>query len=153
MIYTIGVIGTQPHRVLTKLKQKRKVIEMRNELYDFANQVSNMFYRDGGYKSFPIDVVEEEGKFIVYAEIPGVKKEDITVSFEDSTLTIAAKREKGDNKKYLIHERNAMKYERSIYFNDILEDTINAKYEDGILAVTINLKKPEEKPKTKIVIE
>lgn len=153
MIYTIGVIGTQPHRVLTNSNYKRKVIKMRNELYDFANQVSNMFYREGGYKTFPIDVVEEEGKFIVYAEIPGVKKENINVSFEDSTLTIQAKREKNEKEKYLIHERNAMKYERSIYFNDILEDSINAKYEDGILTVTINLKKPEEKPKTKIVIE
>ena len=41
---------------------------MRNELYDFANQLNNMFYRNGGYKSFPIDCVALDGEYKVYAD-------------------------------------------------------------------------------------
>lgn len=127
---------------------------MRNELYDFANQISNMFYKEAGYRSFPIDVVEGENKFVVFAELPGIKKENIQITFEDSCLTIKANpNKKEENKKYLIHERTNQHLERSVYFNDIEEESINAKYEDGILMVTINTKKPEEKVKKEIVIE
>ena len=128
---------------------------MRNELYDFANQINNMFYRNGGYKSFPIDVVDCNGEYKVYAELPGVTKDQINIQFEDSTLTITAtpKKDKNANDaKYLIRERNDMKLSRSIYFNDIEEDGITAKLENGILCVTITLKK-EEKVKKTIEIE
>ena len=122
---------------------------MRNELYDFANQLNNMFYRNGGYKSFPIDCVALDGEYKVYADLPGIKKEDINIQFEDSTLTIEAKPKK-ENKdiKYLIRERNDLKLKRSIYFNDIEEDGIKASLEDGILCVAIKLKKPEKTKKT-----
>lgn len=126
---------------------------MRNELYDFANQLNNMFYGNGGYKSFPIDVIDCGNEYKVLAELPGIKKEEIDIQFEDSTLTITAtpNKEHKDNK-YLIHERNNMKLSRSIYFNDIEEDNIKASLENGILCVTITLKK-EEKVKKNIVIE
>lgn len=127
---------------------------MRNELQSLMEELNNMFYTCGGAtKSFPVDVVEEKNAYKVYAEIPGVKKEDIKVTFEEGTLSISANTVTNKDKKYIIRERSTAKYTRDIYFGDILEDSISAKYEDGILEVTITTKAPEEKPKKVIEIQ
>lgn len=127
---------------------------MRNELQSLMEELNNMFYSCGGStKSFPVDVVEEKNAYKVYAEIPGVKKEDIKVTFEEGTLNISANVEMPKDKKYIIRERSTAKYVRNIYFGDILEDTISAKYDAGILEVTITTKAPEEKPKKFIEIQ
>ncbi len=127
---------------------------MRNELQFLMEELNNMFYtRGGSTKSFPVDVVEEKDGYKVYAEIPGVKKEDIKVTFEEGTLSISANVEGKKDLKYIIRERNQVKYARNIYFGDILEDTISAKYDGGVLTVTITTKAPEEKPHKVIEIQ
>ncbi len=121
---------------------------MRNDLYSFVNEFNNMFY-DGGYKAFPIDVLETENGYEVVADIAGVKKEDIKIEFEDGILTIMATLPKNkENKKYLIHERLNQRLRRTINFGDIKEDSIKASYENGLLTVNILLKKEEKVKKT-----
>ena len=121
---------------------------MRNDLYSLVNEFNNMFY-DGGYKGFPVDVIETENGYKVVAEIPGVKKEDIQIEFEDGVLSISANMPKIDtNTKYLIHERRNQKLRRTINFGDIDEDTIKANYENVLLMVDINIKKEEKVKKT-----
>ena len=125
---------------------------MFNELYGLANQINNMYYGNNE-RSFPVDIIEGDGFYQVNAEIPGVDKDKIEVTFEDSTLTIKASSKVSEEKKFLINERGNKEYERRFYFGDIEEDSLNAKYENGILMVKINLKKPEEKQKKVITIE
>ncbi len=125
---------------------------MFNELYGLANQINNMFYGNNE-RSFPVDIIEGDGFYQVNAEIPGVDKDKIEVTFEDSTLTIKASPKVSEDKKFVINERSNKEYERRFYFGDIEEDSLNAKYENGILMVKINLKKPEEKQKRVITIE
>jgi len=121
---------------------------MRNDLYSFVNEFNNMFY-DGGYKGFPLDVIETENGYKVVAEIPGVKKEDIKLEFEDGVLTIFATMPKYDkNTKYLIHERTNQKLRRTINFGDIKDESIKASYQDGLLFVDVILKKEEKVKKT-----
>ena len=121
---------------------------MRNDLYGLMNEFNNMFY-DGGYKGFPLDVIETENGYRVVAEIPGVKKEDIKLEFEDGILTLSAHMPKVDhNTKYLIHERSNQKLRRTINFGDIKEDEIKASYENGLLLVDITTKKEEKTKKT-----
>ncbi|MDE6584667.1 MAG: Hsp20 family protein [Anaeroplasmataceae bacterium] len=121
-----------------------------NEVFD---ELNNFFYGQGGYKSFPVDLIEIKNGFQVIAEMPGVVKEDIQLNFEDGVLTIEADRKKDADAKYLINERDTTHLKRSINFGDISEDTINAKMNNGLLIVTILPKLPEEKPKKTIVIE
>ncbi len=121
---------------------------MRNDLYSLMNEFNNMFY-DGGYKGFPLDVVEAENGYMVVAEIPGVKKEDIKIEFEDGILSIEAHAPKHDKEtKYLIHERTNQKLRRTINFGDIHEDSIKASYENGLLMVNVTIKKEEKSKKT-----
>ncbi len=125
---------------------------MRNDLYDLVCGFNNMFY-DRGYKTFPIDVLEAENGYEVICEMPGVKKEDIDLSLDDGILTIKTKNQnKPNDKKYLIHERNNMRLERSVNFGDIEVDDIKAKMEDGLLNINIKLK-AKENTKKDITIE
>ncbi|MDE7264169.1 MAG: Hsp20 family protein [Anaeroplasmataceae bacterium] len=121
-----------------------------NEVFD---ELNNFFYGQGGYKGFPVDLVEIENGFQVIAEVPGVAKEDIQMNFEDGVLTIEADRKKNAEAKYLINERDVTHLKRSINFGEIHEDSIQAKLENGLLIVTIKTKAPEEKPKKTITIE
>ena len=126
-------------------------------LYDLANQMNCNLFNEGDKRSFPINVTVEDGNYHVYAAIPGVNKEDIKIDFENSLLTInteCKKKEKEENtKKYLVKERSECADERSIQFSEFDEESISAKYENGILEVILCPKKPEVKEKKKIVIE
>lgn len=117
---------------------------MMNDYLELANALNNMFYQEGT-RSFPIDVVEGENQYIVYAEIPGVAKEDIKISFENGVLAIEANKKKKDKEKFLIHERSNMRMKREIQFGDIHEESLSAKYENGVLMVTVNLEAPKAK--------
>lgn len=117
------------------------------------NELDNMFYGNGGYRSFPLDLSEIENGYLVVAEMPGVTKENVKIEFEDGILTISAKKSKDEHATYLINERDTLPLKRSISFGDIDEDTITAKMENGLLMVTIKTKVAEEKPKRTIEIE
>ena len=126
---------------------------MRTGMYDILNDLNNVFY-EGGYRGFPIDVIELKNGYEVNCELAGVEKKDINIEFDQGVLTISAhptKKSKDTN--YLIHERNDMKLKRSINFGEIYEDSLNAKFENGILTVVITTKEPEVKEKKQIVIE
>ena len=102
----------------------------------------------------------EEGDFDnvyeVYANLPGFSKDEIHLNFDGGYLNISAKHkvvEKPEHVNYLIKERSLRSKKRSIYFGDLNEDHIQAKYNDGVLVVTIYLKKPEDKKVSTISIE
>ena len=118
---------------------------MMNDLQDLMEELNNMFYTQNQNRGFPVDVTLENNTYKVYAEMPGVNKEDIKLSFENGTLTIVAEAKKDKKEKYLIRERNTPKYKRELYFGDILEDSIQAKYDLGVLEITIKLKEKEKK--------
>jgi HSP20 family protein len=96
--------------------------------------------------SIKMDVTELANAYVVKAEIPGVAKEDIQVSIEGNQITIGAevKREKDvkDGERVLRSER----YYGSVYRGftlpmEVDETVSNAKYENGVLELTL-VKKP-----------
>lgn len=125
---------------------------MMNEFYGLVNELNNMFFNEASFKSFPIDIKEIKGGYEVYAEIPGVSKEDISLTFKEGSLTIEAKKNKLDGK-YLVKERTSTPFKRVIDFGDIKEDVLSAKYENGILKVTILVEEPQVKSPKSITIE
>lgn len=126
---------------------------MRNEFLNLVNELNSMFYVNNSYRSFPVDVIKTDNGYEVVGELPGVNKEDISITFEDGLLTIEAETKRNVDKKYIISERNSMKFKRSITFEDINEDTFKAKYENGLLTISIMVKESEKKEKKSIIIE
>ena len=93
------------------------------------------------------DIKETDEAYIVEAEMPGVKKEDVALICRDGVLTISVKtkEEKTEEKdNYVRKERMTGEMRRSFALKDINEEDISAKLDDGVLSVTLP-KKEEEK--------
>ena len=107
------------------------------------------------------DVKEKDGSFEVDIDLPGFKKDEITMHLEDGYLTVSAakgldKDEKDEKGTYVRHERYAGSMSRSFYVGDqITEDDIHPKYENGILSFSVPKKegKAIEDKKRYIAIE
>ena len=89
-----------------------------------------------------MDVKEDEKAFTVHAEVPGVKKEDIHISIDGNQVSITAevKREKEERQgeKVLRSERYYGKVYRSFTLaQDVDQDGANARYENGVLELTL----------------
>ncbi|MDO4547440.1 MAG: Hsp20/alpha crystallin family protein [Clostridia bacterium] len=110
----------------------------------------------GETNSIRVDVKDEGDHYILEADMPGIKKEDVSIEVDDGMLTISAeinssKSEQNDN--YIYNERRSGKFSRSFSLNGIDEDKITASCVDGVLK--LNLPKQVEVPKTgkKIAID
>lgn len=97
------------------------------------------------------DVKEQDGHYEVSMELPGYKKEDVKAELKDGYLTITAKHEDNKDEKnekgnYIRRERFYGQCSRSFYVGeDVTQQEIKAKFENGVLELTIP--KKEEKPK------
>ncbi len=101
------------------------------------------------------DIYEKDNKYHIEMDIPGYKKEDIKIKFENNYLNISAQKnseEDNKDKKYIRRERNYSKFERSIYLGDADENNIEAEYKDGILNIIIS-KKEENSSKKYIEVK
>ncbi len=97
-----------------------------------------------------VDLSENDEDYKVKAEIPGMKKEEIKVSYRDNVLTLTGEKKQEKEKKdenYHRIERAYGKFERSFWLpKEVKADEIRAKYKDGVLSISIP-KAEEVKPK------
>ena len=102
--------------------------------------------------SFRTDVTDTGDAFVLDAELPGFKKEDIKIDIENDCLTISAERkmESDESKRpnYVKRERFFGSFSRSFDVSGINVDGIEAAYTDGILTLTMP-KKVETVPPTR----
>ena len=89
----------------------------------------------------PVDIREEEEQFVIHADIPGVKPEDIEVTMENGVLTIAGSREdvsRTEKEGYRRVERVAGRFFRRFTLPDTANsDAISARSSNGVLEVII----------------
>jgi HSP20 family protein len=98
-----------------------------------------------GAATIKVDVIERGDAYVVKAEVPGVKKDDIQVTIEGNQVTIAAEvkreSEQKDGERLVRSERYFGAVYRSFVLPvDIDEAASNAKYEDGVLELTLTKK-------------
>ena len=98
-----------------------------------------------GAAPIKVDVVENANGYVVKAELPGVRKDDIEVTVEGNQVSIAAEikreSEQKDGERLLRSERHFGAVYRSFVLPvDIDEAASNAKYEDGVLELTLTKK-------------
>jgi HSP20 family protein len=104
-----------------------------------------------GDLTFPLDVAERENEFVITAEMPGVKKDDISVTLENGVLTVSgemkSEQTEKEGERIVRQERRYGKYVRSLRLGtQINEKAIKAHYKDGVLELTLP-KAEEVKPK------
>lgn len=99
------------------------------------------------------DVRETEDTYEVDIDLPGFKKDEISVDLEEGYLTIRAakgldKDEKDKKGKYIRQERYAGACSRSFYVGDVKPEDVSAKYEDGILKLSMPKQAKKELPRS-----
>ena len=103
------------------------------------------------------DIYEKDGNYHIEMDIPGFKKEDISIEVEDGYLTIEAEKNnedktEDDSKNYIRRERSYNSYKRSFYLGDLDQDNIKAEFNDGMLEVIVPKKeKTTDKKKIEII--
>ena len=88
------------------------------------------------------DVKDVNDHYEVAVDLPGFQKDEVNVELENGYLTISAakgldKDQKDDEGHYIRQERYSGSCSRSLYVGDIQPEDIHAKYEDGILKLTL----------------
>ena len=88
------------------------------------------------------DVRETEDTYELDIDLPGFKKDEVTVDLKDGCLTISAakglnKDEQDKKGRYIRRERYSGACSRSFYVGDVTPEEVAAKFEDGILSLTI----------------
>jgi len=90
-----------------------------------------------------VDVFHRDGEIVVRADLPGLDLEDIEVSVDDDRLIIQGHREESeefDDSSFEVLERSTGNFYRAIKLpRDVLVESIEAVYENGVLEVTIPL--------------
>ncbi len=122
----------------------------RNADNDFDTFFDDMF-GDWGIRNstYPtVNVYEDSKAFYLEAELPGYSSDEVSIDVEKHVLHISSeKTEKKDEKKYVVHERSFIKFNRSFSLPEgINEDAIEAEFKNGILTITLP-KLPVEQPK------
>ncbi len=123
-----------------------------NLLDDFDTEIGRLFKQDstGGTFSPVVDLHETEDAYVVEADMPGLKKNDIDIQVVENVVTLKGRREeKNEEKKKNYHrvERFHGSFQRSFAIPGGLEhDGIQANFKDGVLTVTLP-KPAENKPR------
>ena len=110
--------------------------------FDFFEDFSRNLFNDFKSNLIKTDIHETDNEYIVEAELPGISKDNIQVTYEDGVLTISGQQQidtvDEDKKGKLIRsERSLTSVRRQYLLENVKEDEIKASYSDGILKVTL----------------
>jgi HSP20 family protein len=98
----------------------------------------------------PVDIKEDEHRYVIRADVPGVDSKDIEITLEKGVLTISGERQtetKEEREGYRRVERFRGRFTRAFALPDTADaDKVDAKVKDGVLEVVIN-KKESSKPR------
>ena len=124
------------------------------EFGDFQNHLASLFPRNTGEGTLAesairadwapaCDISEDDQCFAITADLPDVAREDVKVAVEDGVLSISGERkheseEEDSDKKFHRIERSYGKYVRSFRLpTEVDADNVSAKFENGVLKVTL----------------
>jgi len=122
----------------------------------FSGVLSNGKYTEKKNCCSPnVDVYETDKSFVLEFELPGFKKEDININIEDNIISVESEQKFEEEKKdrnYHIIERRYGSFKRQFTLPENSDrENIHAKFNEGILEVTIDKKQEEKEEKTKSV--
>ena len=111
-----------------------------------------------GLSEFKTDIRDQGDSYLLEADLPGFRKEDIHIDLDGDTMTIRAERhseheEKDKEGSYLRCERSYGSYQRSFDVSGIEESGLKAEYADGVLKLTMPKKQQTVSSARRIEIE
>ena len=104
-----------------------------------------------------VNVEEQEERFEITVEVPGMKKEEIDIEVQDNVLTIKGERRFGKEEKdtsYHIFERSYGTFKRAFTLpENVKSDDIEAEYRDGILKLALPKAEPQKPKEIKVEVK
>lgn len=121
-----------------------------NYISDFFSDPFDSFFRPffKEERVYPMntDITETDKAYTLEIDLPGFDKKDIKLDYENGYITVSASRsEKEEEKKSYIRRERSVSSSRSYYIGEVDENNVTAKFEGGVLTITVP-KKEEEKP-------
>jgi HSP20 family protein len=162
-----GLVKTEPSRALSPLEAiERRLAEMERALEDFFSRPFSPLGQarppgtrrhEMGEINPSMDVYEEGDDVVVKAELPGMKKEDISVDFSDGTVIISGEKEQVERierKNYHRVERSYGTFTRSTRMPvEVQANKAKATFKDGVLEIRVPKTEEAKKKGRKIPIE
>lgn len=150
-LLALGLLTSTGAYLYAKEKQSAKEVMEYMDPFEYFDKVSDRFFRESFYSdamqsTFKLDVKDDEKKYLVEAELPGVKKEDIRIDYEGNTLYILVSQSTNNEDKkenYIKKERSFSQKSRAIYLPYVNKNEIKATLQNGVL--TINMPKGDKK--------
>ena len=139
-------------KALTRLNES-----MPSVFDDFFRPWTDLF-DTGGWNMRPmnvpaVNITEHPNEYLVSLAAPGMKKEDFKIDVDGNILTISSEKEENKedkNKKFTRKEYSYSSFSRCFSLpEEIKQENINAKYEDGVLKISLPRKEESKKPATK----
>jgi HSP20 family protein len=135
---------------LVRLSPAREMFTVQNEMNRMLDEFLAPTSEGAALLRAAVDIEEHEGGYVVRAELPGLKQEDIKITLQDDKLVIRGEKRREAEKKgsnYLRTERVYGTFERALTLSPAVRgDKIEATYRDGVLEVHIP-KAEESKPR------
>lgn len=130
-----------------------------NDFDDFYNMIDSFFNSNDrrsnlvNNSSFKVDIKENKDSYKVLAEMPGFTKDDINIELDDDKLTLSVEKneEKDDSdedEKYIHRERRSSKMTRTMHFDNIDSENIEASLNDGLLEIKLPKDNKDNSKKT-----
>jgi HSP20 family protein len=146
----MALIRWEPTRELQTIQQ-----EMNRLFGTFFDAPEGGGNAEGRRRWIPaMDVTEEGQEFVLRADLPGLREQDVNIEVEDNVLTISGERrsEHEDRKEgYYRVERAAGRFSRSLTLPEGVDpDSIQANFDNGVL--TVRIPKPEERKPRRVAI-
>ena len=128
------MFGLVPFVARNELGKEENVFD---HLWNVFDEPFMQGFRTDGFK---VDVKDNGESYDLTAELPGLKKENISLTYENNYLTIATKSEQSNDEKdeqgnYVRRERSQSSMSRPFYIDNIDEARATAEYKDGLLLV------------------
>ncbi|PYG88208.1 HSP20 family protein [Ruminiclostridium sufflavum DSM 19573] len=130
------MFGIVPFRN-NNVQERGSLFDIDSMFNDFFNEPFMGIVSAGSIKA---DIKETENEFVIDAEIPGAKKEDIKLDLKNDRLTISVEKteeSKEEKNNYIRRERRYGSASRSFNVQNVKADEVSAKYENGVLSIVL----------------
>jgi len=124
------------------LEELARIQDRINSLFEQALLSSDYEEREGGLPGTwapSVDVLETEDSYLIFAELPGVQRDDIQLQVRDRRLELSGRRQcLGENRNFLRMERSYGPFRRTFDLGAPVDvDAITANFERGVLRVHV----------------
>ncbi len=142
---------------LTPFERRRRHMEPFNPFRELE-EMEKSFFRDNSIAEFKTDIKDTGTAYLLEADLPGFRKEDIHVDIDDGYLTISAERhseaEEKDHKGNFVRcERSYGSFSRSFDVSNVKTEEITASYQDGVLKLNMPKKEASAPTSRRLNIE